>query len=59
MSENLTNAHDVMQADEIRFVSGRLKFGGGRNSAPFPSAVVVFRPGGRLRRLVRAMPSLN
>jgi len=49
----------VMQAQEIRFVSGRLKFGGARNSAPFPSAVVVFRPGGRLSRLVRAMPSQN
>ena len=36
--------HDyVMRADEIRFVKGRLKFGGGNNSAPFPSAVVVFR----------------
>ena len=28
---------------EIRFVRGRLKFGGGKNSAPFPSMVVVFR----------------
>lgn len=27
---------------EIRFLRGRLKFGGGENSAPFPSAVVVF-----------------
>ena len=36
--------HDyVMRADEIRFIKGRLKFGGGSNSAPFPSAVVVFR----------------
>jgi len=34
-----------MKASEIRFVKGRLKFGQGRsktNSAPFPSAVVVF-----------------
>lgn len=38
--------HDyVMQSDEIRLVKGRLKFGGSRNSAPFPSAVVIFRPG--------------
>lgn len=29
---------------EIRFVSGRLKFGGSKNSAPFPSMVVVFKP---------------
>lgn len=36
--------HDyVMKADEIRLVKGRLKFGDGRDSAPFPSAVVVFR----------------
>jgi len=35
--------HDyVMKADEIRLIKGRLKFGGGRNSAPFPSAVVIF-----------------
>lgn len=28
---------------EVRFLKGRLKFGGSRNSAPFPSMVVVFR----------------
>lgn len=28
---------------EIRFVKGRLKFGGSKNSAPFPSMVVVYR----------------
>lgn len=28
---------------EVRFVPGRLKFGGSANAAPFPSAVVVFR----------------
>ena len=33
----------VMKADEIRFLRGRLKFGDATNSAPFPSAVVVFR----------------
>jgi len=33
-----------MKATEIRFVKGRLKFGQGntKNSAPFPSAVIVF-----------------
>ena len=31
-----------MKAKEIHFVKGRLKFGGSANSAPFPSAVVVF-----------------
>jgi len=37
----------VMQASEIRFVQGRLKFGGGQTDdpAPFPSAVVVFKGG--------------
>lgn len=28
---------------EIRFVAGRLKFGGSKNSATFPSMVVIFR----------------
>jgi site-specific DNA-methyltransferase (adenine-specific) len=28
---------------ECRFLPGRLRFGGGRHSAPFPSAVIVFR----------------
>lgn len=32
----------VMKADEVYFVKGRLKFGDSSNSAPFPSAVVVF-----------------
>ena len=32
----------VMKAAEIYFVKGRLKFGDCENSAPFPSAVVVF-----------------
>ena len=31
-----------MKAAEIRFVRGRIKFGDGKNSAPFPSAVIVF-----------------
>jgi hypothetical protein len=30
------------EADSIYFVKGRLKFGNSPNSAPFPSAVVVF-----------------
>lgn len=30
---------------EIRFIKGRLKFGDERNSAPFPSMVVIFRGG--------------
>ena len=34
----------VNRATEVRFLRGRLKFVGAENSAPFPSAVVVFRP---------------
>lgn len=34
---------DYVMKGEIRFVRGRLKFNGHKNSAPFPSAVVVFR----------------
>ena len=36
--------HDwvVGYATEIRFVRGRLKFGGSKNSAPFPSAIVIY-----------------
>lgn len=31
---------------ELRFVRGRLKFGDGRQSAPFPSLVSIYRPCG-------------
>ena len=31
-----------LKAYEIRFLKGRLKFGGATNSAPFPSAIVIF-----------------
>ena len=30
---------------EVRFIKGRLKFGGSKNSAPFPTMVVIFRGG--------------
>jgi len=33
---------------EIRFLKGRLKFGGHKNSAPFPSAIVIF--GGQVEK---------
>jgi site-specific DNA-methyltransferase (adenine-specific) len=36
--------HDYCMRGEIRFLRGRLKFGEATNSAPFPSAVVIFRP---------------
>ena len=36
--------HDyIYEKAEIRFLKGRLKFGGSSNSAPFPSMVVIFR----------------
>ena len=35
--------HDSCIMHEVRFLRGRLKFGGSKNSAPFPSALVVMR----------------
>jgi hypothetical protein len=34
----------VLPYAEIRFLRGRVKFNGTRNSAPFPSAIAIFRP---------------
>ena len=36
--------HDYIygKAKEIRFIKGRLKFGGAKTSAPFPSMIVIF-----------------
>jgi phage N-6-adenine-methyltransferase len=35
--------HDyVLPHGQVTFIRGRLKFGGAKNSAPFPSAIVVF-----------------
>ena len=37
--------HDwVYGKAELRFIKGRLKFGGSSNSAPFPSLVAIYRP---------------
>jgi len=33
----------AMQAEEIRFLKGRLKFKGAKAGAPFPSVLIVFR----------------
>jgi phage N-6-adenine-methyltransferase len=33
------------KAAEIRFLKGRLRFGQAEHSAPFPSAIVIYRPG--------------
>ena len=35
--------HEHVIKHEVRFIRGRLKFGNAKNSAPFPSAVVVMR----------------
>jgi phage N-6-adenine-methyltransferase len=38
--------HDyILGKAEIRFIKGRLKFGGSKNSAPFPSMIAVFKGG--------------
>ena len=39
-----TTQHRPRPGVEVRFVRGRLKFGGATAGAPFPSVVVVFRP---------------
>lgn len=37
--------HDwVLNRAEIRFIRGRLHFNGSKNSAPFPSMLVIYRP---------------
>ena len=35
--------HEFCMKGEIRFIRGRLKFGGCKWNAPFPSAIVIFR----------------
>ena len=34
----------VMKSNKIIFIKGRLKFGGNKNSAPFPSCIIEFHP---------------
>lgn len=36
--------HDYVMKGEIEYLKGRVKFGGAETGAPFPSAIVVFRP---------------
>jgi phage N-6-adenine-methyltransferase len=38
--------HDYCLKGEIRYIRGRLRFSGARVNAPFPSAIVIFRPDG-------------
>ena len=43
--------HDwVYGKAQLRFVKGRLKFGDGRQSAPFPSLVAIYTPSGPHQR---------
>lgn len=35
----------IYNKSEIRFIKGRLKFSGEKNSAPFPSMIVIYRGG--------------
>ena len=37
--------HIYDEGYEIRFIKGRLKFGDSKNSAPFPSMIVIFSKG--------------
>lgn len=41
--------HDYCMKGDVRFIRGRLKFGDGKNSAPFPSAIVIFSPSGEIQ----------
>jgi len=34
----------VLGQSEIRFIKGRLKFGESKDSAPFPSMLIIYRP---------------
>jgi len=37
--------HDYAARGEVRFIRGRVKFGDGKQGAPFPSALVIFNGG--------------
>jgi len=49
--------HDLVlpKAKEIRFIRGRLRFGDGKNPAPFPSMVVIFEKSSAQSLGVRAV----
>lgn len=36
--------HDYAMRGEVRFIRGRVRFSGSKVNAPFPSAIVIFRP---------------
>ncbi len=35
--------HVIAECAETRFLRGRIKFGGSKNGAPFPSAIVIYK----------------
>jgi site-specific DNA-methyltransferase (adenine-specific) len=43
----------VTKAHEFRFLKGRLKFGNAGNSAPFPSAILIFKAGNHQKPRIR------
>ena len=47
--------HDCALYGEIRFIRGRLRFGNATENAPFPSMIVVFRPGGGCYNLFKGV----
>jgi phage N-6-adenine-methyltransferase len=47
------------KAAEIRFVRGRLKFGDGKQSAPFPSMVAVYKPPKELKQWTSTLPLMT
>ncbi len=44
---------DYCAKGEIRFIKGRLKFGGSKNAAPFPSAIIVLSPPNLFKNVVK------
>ena len=44
--------HDYCMKGEVRLIKGRLKFGDSTNSAPFPSAVVIFGEKAQTNKLI-------
>ena len=49
--------HSFAMRGEVRLLRGRLKFGESKSCAPFPSAIVVFRPAGQVLRSYRLRES--
>ena len=43
--------HRYAMKGEIRFIKGRIKFVGAKDTAPFPNAIVIFRPAGSNNKL--------